>query len=124
MIDIKMNFVDIGKLKERVEAQRDAILSKIKRLKRDDPFSTNDRAIIVEPGTDAAELFSHEQVAVLESRLKVDLAEIEKAITKIKKGTYGICENCNQAIELARLEVKPAAIYCLKCEKKIEAKKR
>lgn len=124
MIDLKMSFVDINKIRAQVEAHRDAILSKIKRLKRDDPFTSNDRSLIVEPGTDAFELFGHEQVAVLESRLKDDLSEIEKALGKIKKGTYGICENCGQKIELPRLEAKPSAIYCLKCEKKIEAKNR
>lgn len=115
--------IDIKKLKERVVSQRDAILSKIKRLRREDPFATEDRAIIVEPGTDASALFGHEKTVVLENQLKKDLKEIETAITKIKKGTYGICEKCGKAIDVARLEVKPAAIYCMKCENEIEKKR-
>jgi RNA polymerase-binding transcription factor DksA len=112
--------IDIKKIKIQVERQRDAILSKIKRLKREDPLLTTDRSLIVEPGSDAAALFGHEQVAILETRLKYELGEIEKALAKIKKGTYGICERCGQKIDLARLEVKPSAIYCLRCEKEIE----
>ncbi len=116
--------IDIKKLKERVEVQRDAILSKIKRLRREDPFTTEDRAIIVEPGTDASALFGHEKTVVLENQLKTDLKETEAAISKIKKGTYGICERCGKVIDVARLEVKPAAIYCVECEKELEKKSR
>ena len=116
--------IDIKKITKIIETQRDAIASKIKRLRREDPFSTTDRSIIVEPGTDAGMLFGHEQVVVLEQRLKNDLAEIEKALLKIKKGTYGKCEKCGKAIDMRRLEAKPSAIYCLDDEKKIEAKKR
>lgn len=116
--------LDIGKLVERVYIQRDTIISKIKRLRREDPFSTEDRALIVEPGTDASALFGHEKTVVLENQLKRDLKEIERALVKIKKGTYGICENCGDKIDMARLEAKPSAIYCLKCEKEIESGKK
>ncbi|MBI2594255.1 TraR/DksA C4-type zinc finger protein [Candidatus Curtissbacteria bacterium] len=115
--------IDLKKIRTKIENQRDAIAAKIKRLRREDPFSTEDRAIIMEPGTDAAQLFSHEQIAVLEEQLKHDLNEIESALTKMKKGTYGICERCKKSIDPKRLGAKPQAVYCLKCEREIEAKK-
>lgn len=116
--------ITLGNLKDKVLLQRDKILKALKRLKREDPFTTTDRSIIVEPGTDAADLFSHERIAILEKKLRSDLGEIERAIAKIKKGTYGICETCGAKIDMARLNVKPSAIYCLKCKKEVEAKKR
>ena len=115
--------IDIKNITGRVEKQRDLILSKLKRLRREDPFANEDRAIIVEPGTDAAVLFGHEQVVILEQRLKKDLGEIEAALGKIKDGTYGRCERCKKPIDPARLEAKPQAVYCLKCEAEIEKKK-
>ena len=114
--------INIAGIRKKIEKQRNTILSKIKRLRREDPFATEDRSIIVEPGTDAGTLFSHEQVAVFEGKLKGDLKEIEKALVKINNGTYGVCERCKKSIEPARLEVKPHAIYCLKCKRQIEAK--
>ncbi|MBI3283155.1 TraR/DksA C4-type zinc finger protein [Candidatus Curtissbacteria bacterium] len=116
--------IDLSRFTARIEKQREAILSRIKRLRRDDPFANTDRSLIVEPGTDAAALFGHEQMVVLEGRLKSELAEIEAALAKIKKGTYGKCERCGRPIEPARLEAKPSAIYCLADEKKMESKKR
>ncbi len=112
--------IDIKKFRSQIEERRDMVLSKIKRLRREDPFTTEDRALIVEPGTDAAQLFGHEKTVVLEKQLKKDLGEIEKALDKIKKRTYGICENCKKAIDAARLLAKPAAIYCMKCEAELE----
>ena len=116
--------IDINKIRTEIESKRGAILLKIKRLRHDDPFAQTDRALIVEPATDASALFGHEQVAVLEARMKDELAEIERALLKIKKGTYGVCEKCGQQIDLARLTAKPTAIYCLRDEREIEKKRR
>lgn len=116
--------IDIKAIAKTIETQREAIVAKIKRLRREDPMTTTDRSIIVEPGTDAGVLFGHEQVVILEQRLRNDLKEIEKALAKIKKGTYGRCEKCGRPIEARRLEAKPSAIYCLEDERKMEAKKR
>jgi RNA polymerase-binding transcription factor DksA len=115
--------IDINTIKAKIESQRNAILAKIGRLKKEDPFLTEDRSLIMEPGTDAADLFSHEQIVVLENQLRRDLTEIESALKKMKKGTYGICERCKKPIDPARLEVKPQAVYCLKCESEVEGKK-
>lgn len=113
----------ISSFKAKIEKQREFVLSAIRRLRKDDPFANEDRSIITEPGTDAASLFGHEQAVVLEERLKKELLEIEKALGKIKDGSYGLCERCGKKIEEKRLTVKPQAIYCLKCEKLIESKK-
>ncbi len=44
-----------------------------------------------------------------------ELAEIDIALGKIKHGTYGICEMCEEPIGRARLEVKIFARYCITC---------
>lgn len=52
--------------------------------------------------------------AILQQQRK-ELAEIELALDKIKKGTYGICEMCEEPIGLARLKVKTFARFCITC---------
>ena len=52
--------------------------------------------------------------AILEQQRK-ELAEIELALDKIKNGTYGICEMCEEPIGIARLRVKPYARFCITC---------
>ncbi len=56
----------------------------------------------------------------LVSRQRKELAEIEIALGKIKDGTYGICEMCEEPIGKARLEVKNYARYCITCREIVE----
>ena len=44
-----------------------------------------------------------------------ELNEIELALGKIKDGTYGICEMCEEPIGKPRLEVKNFARFCITC---------
>ena len=44
-----------------------------------------------------------------------ELNEIELALDKIKVGTFGICEMCEEPIGRQRLEVKNFARFCITC---------
>jgi DnaK suppressor protein len=44
-----------------------------------------------------------------------ELNEIELALDKIKAGTFGICEMCEELIAIERLEVKNFARFCITC---------
>jgi DnaK suppressor protein len=52
--------------------------------------------------------------AILE-RERRTLKEIETALTRVKKGEYGICGNCGVGIPRARLEALPWARLCVGC---------
>ena len=41
---------------------------------------------------------------------------MEHALAKFEKGTYGLCDNCGQFIDPARLEALPQASLCLSCK--------
>lgn len=51
----------------------------------------------------------------ISTQQKAELTEIQSAIKKIKDGTYGICEMCEEPIKIHRLKVKPHAKYCIIC---------
>ena len=42
--------------------------------------------------------------------------EIELALKRIEDGSFGICSGCGVEIAEGRLEVKPHAIFCVKCQ--------
>lgn len=52
---------------------------------------------------------------VLEKRLE----EVNKALSSIEEGTYGVCELCGNAIEEDRINVNPAASTCKACMEKV-----
>jgi DnaK suppressor protein len=57
--------------------------------------------------------------AILNQQAK-ELAEIELALGKIKENLYGICEMCEEEINIERLKVKIFARYCITCREVIE----
>jgi DnaK suppressor protein len=44
-----------------------------------------------------------------------ELKDIDIALQKIKNGTYGICDMCDEEIGLQRLKAKPHARFCVDC---------
>jgi len=73
---------------------------------------------------EAAESFELEKRLVLEKQIAGHLAEVEHALRKFEKGTYGLCDNCGQQIDPSRLEALPQANLCLSCKKAKNAKSR
>lgn len=46
---------------------------------------------------------------------EAELNDIELALGKIERGTFGICEMCEDNINIERLKVKNFARYCISC---------
>lgn len=49
-----------------------------------------------------------------------ELADIVLALDKIKEKLYGICEMCEEEINIERLKVKNFARYCISCREVVE----
>ncbi|KKS96671.1 MAG: TraR/DksA family transcriptional regulator [Candidatus Gottesmanbacteria bacterium GW2011_GWA2_43_14] len=97
------------------------IEQRLSSLKLQDPFSDPDRLNDnAASDTDAKEESSHERMEALEKVLKSQLEEINLALERINKGTYGKCLNCGKTISPERLAIKPSARYCVDCERKKE----
>jgi RNA polymerase-binding protein DksA len=60
-----------------------------------------------------------EQATTLALRRNLDdlLKEVERAILRAERGTYGLCERCGLRISEERLQVMPAAMLCIVCAK-------
>jgi RNA polymerase-binding transcription factor DksA len=46
--------------------------------------------------------------------------QIEKALERLARGTYGQCAGCGNLIESGRLEIMPYAAFCISCQKERE----
>lgn len=52
------------------------------------------------------------------------VAEIDAALARLEAGRYGRCEDCDERLEPARLEVMPSARRCFACETAHEKERR
>lgn len=55
-----------------------------------------------------------EENELILGQLDKQLVEVEAALERIEKGTYGICEVSGEPIEKERLEASPSARTCIK----------
>lgn len=70
---------------------------------------------------EATESLELERRLALEKQIREQLNEVEAALAKFEKDTYGLCENCSKPIGIDRLEALPRAKLCLDC-KALQAK--
>ncbi len=100
-------------------------LKKLKRRKKDiekeDPFNDLSRVSDnASPDTDAAEQFGHARTSAIKEQLDKKIIQTKKALTRVKIGRYGTCEDCSKMINTDRLVVYPEATLCAECQKKRE----
>lgn len=104
------------------------LVSNLKRLKKtkkdvqgEDPFKNKNRLENnASPDSDAEEQFGHARVSAIKDELNKKIIQTKKALTMIKLGKYGICEDCGQMIDTDRLMVFPETTLCATDAKKRE----
>lgn len=111
----------LGQIKSYLEKKDRDTQKKLKDLKKEDPFEDKTRLLDrASDDTEAQSKAGHERVAALQHQLSMALVQTRKALTKIKIGKYGICENCGKMIDTDRLAAMPTATLCVSCERKRE----
>jgi len=56
------------------------------------------------------------QAITIVRELRVSLTDVERALRKVERGTYGACERCGEPIGDDRLEAIPEARLCIRCK--------
>ncbi|MDP2729997.1 MAG: TraR/DksA C4-type zinc finger protein [Dehalococcoidales bacterium] len=114
---MKANF---KQLRSRLENEKKHVLEEIAQLqasaqptevrREGSPFGKREE--------EAIESLELERRLTMEKQMKEQLADIEYALSKFEKGTYGLCDSCGQPIAPGRLEVLPQANLCVNCKEK------
>jgi DnaK suppressor protein len=99
---------------KRRDALRQALAGDLSLLKELRAQTAGD---LVDAALDSAQDEISSQLAEVESR---ELASVENALERMRKGQYGVCEGCAVKIPLARLNALPYATYCIECQREAE----
>lgn len=92
-----------------------------KQISKEDPFKdparVDDNAA---PDIEADEQFGHARTSAIKTEIGRGIVQIRKALSRIKIGKYGICEECGEMIDTDRLIAFPEATLCTKDARKRE----
>lgn len=101
--------------KEKLERAKKDISAEIENLSAHD--GVQDFGSDVDHGdeeADEAEEFGN-QLGIVQA-LKERLNDVEHALAKFEKGTYGVCENCGMEIDKELLAAAPESRLCRACK--------
>jgi DnaK suppressor protein len=56
--------------------------------------------------------------------IRETIRKIDTALERLNSGDYGVCEECGEEIDLARLKIIPYALYCRDCQEARELQQK
>jgi DnaK suppressor protein len=110
---------ELKTLKDDLQAHREDVEKQLAEIS-ESTFAGDQTDMTGESGFDeeyadaGSATYEREKDLSLVINLRDLLERIEKAVTKIDEGTYGLCDRCGKPIEKARLKALPYANLCLK----------
>jgi RNA polymerase-binding transcription factor DksA len=112
----------------RLLALKDSLLDSMTGVARDNLRTGHDAHEVSAHGLHQADAgsdaYDRDFALSLLSQEQDALFEIDEALKRIAKGTYGVCEMSGKQILKARLEARPFARFTVECQNEIEKKNR
>ncbi|HWE66319.1 MAG TPA: TraR/DksA C4-type zinc finger protein [Acidimicrobiales bacterium] len=105
--------------RHHLESERAATVSRIRTMRGDYEAiiagSVDANADDEHDPEGATVAFERAQVGSLLAEAEATLAELDRAMVRLKEGTYWRCDQCGGPIASERLEARPAASSCIRC---------
>tara|TARA_Y100000741_G_scaffold335164_1_gene292872 strand:- start:267 stop:644 length:378 start_codon:yes stop_codon:yes gene_type:complete len=116
----KLSVNTVNKFKKKLEQERDNLTILLERHQEErERVRLSEGSAERSPDPSEADggsmAFELEKELTLDENTKYLLNQVEHALVLIKKKKYGICENCGDAIPVARLEALPYSTNCRDC---------
>ena len=108
----------------RTELNKFEVALKVKRIELE-IASHNRSALIIDTSADELDRIQHRQereltIGTLDRAAKL-LQEVQAAQTRISRGTFGICLDCEESIGIRRLTAVPWATSCIACQEAFDS---
>ena len=117
----KLSRIPFAKLKKQLSSEEEKLEEQQQKLAGENPlFEPGRTDSNPEMVAEAQEEISHRHFAAIGAAVKARSEQVKKALSRMKKGKYGVCEECGVQIDPARLKVDPSATLCLQCQEKKE----
>ena len=103
----------IEAIKNELEDEKAMLEVKIDALEGGEDFGSDVDSL--EEETDESEAWGNQTSAA--QVLRARLADIETALEKIEKGTFGVCEECGEAMGADLIQIDASSRLCRPCKK-------
>lgn len=115
----------IETIKDQLLTQRKQILDDLSDLSRQDSHDADNLAAKFpeygdKPDENAQEINDYSTSIVTEKVLEKSLEDIDKALARIEKKSYGVCKYCGSPIAEKRLLARPTASSCISCKTELQ----
>jgi DnaK suppressor protein len=87
-----------------------------RRIKEESEKVNENKSENLDPADLAQDYNFRQRISSIVDRYELEIIEIDNALRRIEEGTYGICENCGNAIPVERLRAMPQAKLCVRCQ--------
>lgn len=105
----------MDEIQQSLAKKRNELRSKLEEIDAGDPLFAENGTASSELETNALESEIHDRLSATKNTLQTLSRKIDLSLTKIKNGTYGMCDKCGHTIENERLKILPTATLCLIC---------
>src|SRR6185312_2864162 len=117
-----MDAKNLAKYKKLLLEEKQRIMNNTKQaLKNELALSPDD----LPDETDlAASEINQNLIFKLRDRERQLLVKIDEALDRMEDGTFGVCQDCEEPIEIRRLEARPVSTLCIACKEKQEHREK
>jgi DnaK suppressor protein len=113
-----LNQKDLKRYQKMLEDSKLGLLQIAKTtLREESHFDTDDLPDEIDL---ASSEYAQSMMFRLRDREKFLFKKIERALTRIEEGTFGICERCDETISPKRLDARPVTTLCIRCKEEQE----
>ena len=108
---------DLDVFRTILTQQREELMGKATHMVAD-LIQSNDK--LTEPLDQATFESSRSTALRIRNRESQLIREIVEALDRIEDAAFGICEDCDEEISIARLRARPVTSHCVRCKTRIE----
>jgi len=110
--------VDTATARKRLEEMRGELDKSILVLQGEQPAERIGSDSPQDPADAGTNLSENDRTQAVLAAAKVQLSAVQDALQRIERGTYGTCADCGSPIPDGRLDARPEAARCVKCQAK------
>ena len=113
-----MKPTDLQEFRERLDKMREDLLNESVDTVHE---MREENSLYPDPSDRASMETEHINLLRIRDRERKLLGKVDEALDRMEQGSFGLCEECGEEIDLERLKIRPVTTFCIRCKETLEA---